>query len=84
MMGDAEKQLAGFKSDRTERLPKKVSIFLGIPVGLVGFLNVLNDFESKVMGFRCICNFISFLEKEKALLGEGGMFNIPHLGSLLN
>lgn len=47
------------------------------------FLNALKGFESKVIGFRCIFNFISFLEKEKSLWQEGGMFNIPCFGSLM-
>lgn len=36
------------------------------------------------MGFRWICNFISSLENEKSQRPEGGMFNVPHFGSLLN
>lgn len=47
------------------------------------FSNALKGFESKVIGFRCIFNFISFLEKEKSLWQEGGMFNIPCCGSLM-
>lgn len=84
MMEDAEEHLIGFKSDRTKRLPPKIVPIPGETYVFGLFLNALNGFESKVMGFRWICSFISFLEKEKALWLEGGIFNIPHFGSLLN